>query len=213
MRTVLIDAKLRAPNLRPAIVPRPRLVERLETSDAPLGLVVAPPGFGKTTLLVQWQSSSAVPSPGCRSMRMTMIRSFSGLAWSRRSHAWFRTSRARWRLPSAHWAAWLPMRWWRTRRFRNDLTRGQRPWMSFSSLGSSLHPASGRPPRKERRAVVSTNRRKFTAEFKAYAVQLVIQPIAQSVDLGSIRERSPGFLPVHVYPTFIPSETGRVAPR
>lgn len=61
MRTELIEAKLRAPNLRPSIVPRPRLVERLETSDAPLGLVVAPPGFGKTTLLVQWQSSSERP--------------------------------------------------------------------------------------------------------------------------------------------------------
>jgi hypothetical protein len=57
MSTVLIETKLHSPILRPAIVPRPRLVERLATSDASLGLVVAPPGFGKTTLLVQWQSS------------------------------------------------------------------------------------------------------------------------------------------------------------
>jgi LuxR family transcriptional regulator, maltose regulon positive regulatory protein len=58
MSTVLIEAKLRCPILRPAIVPRARLVERLATADEPLGLVVAPPGFGKTTLLAQWQSSS-----------------------------------------------------------------------------------------------------------------------------------------------------------
>ncbi len=57
MSTVLIETKLRSPSLRPAIVSRPRLVERLATSDAPVGIVVAPPGFGKTTLLVQWQAS------------------------------------------------------------------------------------------------------------------------------------------------------------
>jgi LuxR family transcriptional regulator, maltose regulon positive regulatory protein len=40
---------------------RPRLVERLATSDAPLVVVVAPAGFGKTTLLVQWQGSEERP--------------------------------------------------------------------------------------------------------------------------------------------------------
>jgi len=44
-------------------VSRPRLVERLATSDAPVGVVVAPPGFGKTTLLVQWQASEGRPFP------------------------------------------------------------------------------------------------------------------------------------------------------
>ncbi|MFC5266031.1 LuxR C-terminal-related transcriptional regulator [Kribbella qitaiheensis] len=33
----------------------------LAASDAPIGVVVAPPGFGKTTLLVQWQASSERP--------------------------------------------------------------------------------------------------------------------------------------------------------
>jgi LuxR family transcriptional regulator, maltose regulon positive regulatory protein len=61
MSTVLIEAKLRSPSLRRAIVSRPRLVEMLATSDAPIGVVVAPPGFGKTTLLVQWQVSEERP--------------------------------------------------------------------------------------------------------------------------------------------------------
>jgi ATP/maltotriose-dependent transcriptional regulator MalT len=61
MDTVLIQAKLRSPSLRRAIVSRPRLVEMLATSDAPMGVVVAPPGFGKTTLLLQWQASEERP--------------------------------------------------------------------------------------------------------------------------------------------------------
>jgi LuxR family maltose regulon positive regulatory protein len=56
MGAVLIEAKLRAPSLRPAVVSRPRLMAMLAAFDAPLGVVVAPPGFGKTTLLVQWQA-------------------------------------------------------------------------------------------------------------------------------------------------------------
>jgi LuxR family maltose regulon positive regulatory protein len=61
METVLIQAKLRSPSLRRATVSRPRLVGVLATSDAPMGVVVAPPGFGKTTLLVQWQASEERP--------------------------------------------------------------------------------------------------------------------------------------------------------
>ena len=33
----------------------------LATSEAPVGVIVAPPGFGKTTLLVQWQASDVRP--------------------------------------------------------------------------------------------------------------------------------------------------------
>jgi LuxR family transcriptional regulator, maltose regulon positive regulatory protein len=61
MSTVLIETKLHSPGLRPAIVSRPRLVELLATSEAPFGVVVAPPGFGKTTLLVQWEASDERP--------------------------------------------------------------------------------------------------------------------------------------------------------
>jgi LuxR family maltose regulon positive regulatory protein len=61
MSDVLIEAKLRSPSLRSAMVPRPRLVERLAASDTPISVVVAPPGFGKTTVLLQWQSSNKGP--------------------------------------------------------------------------------------------------------------------------------------------------------
>jgi LuxR family maltose regulon positive regulatory protein len=53
----LVESKLCAPQARPGIVPRRALVERLLTSPAaPLICVVAPPGYGKTTLLAQWAS-------------------------------------------------------------------------------------------------------------------------------------------------------------
>ena len=43
------------PAVGPGLVPRPRLVDRLlESADAPLVLVVAPAGFGKTALLSEW---------------------------------------------------------------------------------------------------------------------------------------------------------------
>jgi LuxR family transcriptional regulator, maltose regulon positive regulatory protein len=51
----LVAAKLRLPVLRPATVVRSALVERLAGGDArPLVSVVAPAGYGKTTLLSQW---------------------------------------------------------------------------------------------------------------------------------------------------------------
>jgi LuxR family transcriptional regulator, maltose regulon positive regulatory protein len=54
----LVESKLRAPWLRPGIVARPRLVERLlATGPVPLVCVVAPAGYGKTTLLAQWGRS------------------------------------------------------------------------------------------------------------------------------------------------------------
>ena len=51
----LLASKLRPPLLRPATVVRSALIERLAGSDArPLVSVVAPAGYGKTTLLSQW---------------------------------------------------------------------------------------------------------------------------------------------------------------
>jgi ATP/maltotriose-dependent transcriptional regulator MalT len=43
-----------APRLRPGIVARPRLLRRLLTADAPIVMIVAPAGYGKTTLLAEW---------------------------------------------------------------------------------------------------------------------------------------------------------------
>ena len=48
------ESKLHAPVARPGIVARPRLVDRLLASNAPVISVVAPPGYGKTTVLAQW---------------------------------------------------------------------------------------------------------------------------------------------------------------
>jgi LuxR family transcriptional regulator, maltose regulon positive regulatory protein len=51
----LIDAKLMRPLVRPGTIRRPSLVERLRRDDGrPIVSVVAPAGYGKTTLLSQW---------------------------------------------------------------------------------------------------------------------------------------------------------------
>lgn len=51
----LVESKLRPPPARPGIVARTALVEHLlAPSAAPIVCVVAPPGYGKTTLLAQW---------------------------------------------------------------------------------------------------------------------------------------------------------------
>jgi LuxR family transcriptional regulator, maltose regulon positive regulatory protein len=50
----VVVSKLRPPGLRPGTVRRPALIERLARDPRPVVLVVAPPGYGKTTLLSQW---------------------------------------------------------------------------------------------------------------------------------------------------------------
>src|SRR5215469_10202061 len=51
----LIAAKLLRPSVRPGTIRRPSLIERLARSDdRPIVSVVAPAGYGKTTLLAQW---------------------------------------------------------------------------------------------------------------------------------------------------------------
>ena len=54
METPLLQTKLYVPPPRPNLVPRPRLIERLNAgllSRRKLTLISAPAGFGKTTLL------------------------------------------------------------------------------------------------------------------------------------------------------------------
>ncbi len=54
-----IESKLHAPGMRAEWVPRPGLLRQLaHAAPAKLILVDAPPGFGKTTLVAQWRSSS-----------------------------------------------------------------------------------------------------------------------------------------------------------
>lgn len=57
---VLVGTKLKAPPVRTATIERPALWERLEAHAGP-ALVVAPPGFGKTTLLAQWRRETDRP--------------------------------------------------------------------------------------------------------------------------------------------------------
>jgi LuxR family maltose regulon positive regulatory protein len=55
MATPLLTTKLYIPQSRPNLVPRPRLIERLDAGlDRKLTLISAPAGFGKTTLLSNW---------------------------------------------------------------------------------------------------------------------------------------------------------------
>ena len=59
----LIRTKLNRPRLTKGLVDRPRLVERLERGrDRPLTLVVAPAGYGKTTLVSSWLANCDCPS-------------------------------------------------------------------------------------------------------------------------------------------------------
>src|SRR5947209_16576241 len=55
MPTPILATKLYIPRLRPNVVLRPRLTERLnEGLHRKLTLISAPAGFGKTTLLSEW---------------------------------------------------------------------------------------------------------------------------------------------------------------
>ena len=50
----LLESKFHPPVARPGIVARTALVNRLAAAQAPVITIVAPPGYGKTTLLAQW---------------------------------------------------------------------------------------------------------------------------------------------------------------
>jgi LuxR family maltose regulon positive regulatory protein len=59
---VMLEPKHRRPRLREGLVARDRLVRRLAgSSDVPLALVIAPGGYGKTTILSQWADQDARP--------------------------------------------------------------------------------------------------------------------------------------------------------
>ncbi|HSU34349.1 MAG TPA: LuxR C-terminal-related transcriptional regulator [Propionibacteriaceae bacterium] len=59
----LIRVKRAIPPPRATCVPRTHLERRLESSDAKLAVVVAPAGWGKTSLLSRWASSAAEKTP------------------------------------------------------------------------------------------------------------------------------------------------------
>ena len=62
VETVPLTHESRPPALRPGLVPRHRLVRRLiGARDLPVALLVAPAGYGKTTLLTEWDACDERP--------------------------------------------------------------------------------------------------------------------------------------------------------
>src|SRR5512134_3581545 len=58
----LIHTKLRPPFIRRALVPRPRLQEQMvQGLRGPLTLIIAPAGFGKTTLVASCLAGCGMP--------------------------------------------------------------------------------------------------------------------------------------------------------
>src|SRR5918999_4376914 len=63
MSTPILATKLYIPAPQPRVVPRPRLIERLnEGLHRKLTLISAPAGFGKTTLLSEWVAACERPA-------------------------------------------------------------------------------------------------------------------------------------------------------
>jgi LuxR family maltose regulon positive regulatory protein len=59
----LLQTKLYVPRLRPSLVPRPHLIEKLNKGlHRKLTLISAPAGFGKTTLVSEWIAGGERPS-------------------------------------------------------------------------------------------------------------------------------------------------------
>ena len=58
----ILNTKLNPPLLRSDILDRPRLIEQLDRNiQRALTLIVAPAGYGKSTLAAQWLESSSLP--------------------------------------------------------------------------------------------------------------------------------------------------------
>ncbi|MCB8928597.1 MAG: hypothetical protein H6652_23595 [Ardenticatenaceae bacterium] len=63
MSADLLQTKLFTPRLRPSLVHRPRLIEKLNNGlSGKLTLVSAPAGFGKTTVVVAWMMACDMPA-------------------------------------------------------------------------------------------------------------------------------------------------------
>ncbi len=58
----LLKTKLYIPPVRPGLIARPHLIERLNAGlERKLALISAPAGFGKTTLMAEWVAECSVP--------------------------------------------------------------------------------------------------------------------------------------------------------
>jgi LuxR family transcriptional regulator, maltose regulon positive regulatory protein len=87
------DSRLIVPPLPPCHVPRPRLVAALDrATEAPLALVSAGPGAGKTVLLTEWAQQTpdrvvwVTPSPAdAKPMRFWRLLAAAGVKPQRRA--------------------------------------------------------------------------------------------------------------------------------
>ena len=69
----LLQTKLYIPPIRPELVSRPRLIERLNAGlDRKLTLVSAPAGFGKTTLVSEWLAGCERLEPKVRAAWLSL---------------------------------------------------------------------------------------------------------------------------------------------
>jgi LuxR family maltose regulon positive regulatory protein len=57
----LVEVKLGAPSTRPGTVAKQDVIGRLRASRLPFATVIAPAGYGKTTLLARWAESDPRP--------------------------------------------------------------------------------------------------------------------------------------------------------
>ena len=57
----LVEAKLGAPSVRPGTVAKQDVIARLRASRLPFATVIAPAGYGKTTLLARWAKADPRP--------------------------------------------------------------------------------------------------------------------------------------------------------
>ncbi len=75
MPTPILATKLYIPPPRPRVVPRPRLIERLNaglSSGCRLTLITAPAGFGKTTLVSEWLAGCEQGEGGVRAAWLSL---------------------------------------------------------------------------------------------------------------------------------------------
>jgi LuxR family maltose regulon positive regulatory protein len=57
-----LTTKLSAPRLRPSLVARQHLLDRISSADTPATVICAPAGYGKSTLVTQWLVDAGIPT-------------------------------------------------------------------------------------------------------------------------------------------------------
>ena len=83
MVSPLLETKLHVPKLRRGLVSRPRLIEQLDRAlESKVTLVSAPAGFGKTTLLADWQAAAPAGRSATAWLSLEPSDNHSALFWT-----------------------------------------------------------------------------------------------------------------------------------